>query len=145
LERLQVLAADPEQLSLEVRSFVVAFATFNEELKPYRNLLSGLKTFSPLIDGFDEIDSELSEGRDWLMDYMDEKMDYMTLTENLKETAQGLEAILDGPPVLFREIPQDTPTSMQETLDDVETLGERIWETVREKGYDLFHVLIGAA
>lgn len=144
--RLHDLAADPSKLSLQERKFVVALDAFNHELQAYRSLFADLKTFSPLLDSMDEIENGLEEGMFWTLDYVDGKIEYRDLVSNLREdTAETLQNNLDLSPSLFRKFPDGASKLIEKDREDIETMCERLWEQLRVKGYDLYHVLIGAA
>ena len=143
---IRQLAADPDKLAIQERSYIVAMSQFHEVLEHHRELLSDLKTFSPLLDYIKEIEAGLDEGMGWILDYLDEKIEYLELVENLEEyTADALQDNLLELPILFRVIPQDSLEYVENILDDIENLNERLCKEIQDKGFELYHVLIGAA
>lgn len=142
---IKSLAEDPSSLTLQVRIFVTAINTFQLQLKPYRELLLDLKVFSPLVDYINEIDEGLKEGILWIAACLDEKIDLTELVSNLKnDTAQGFEANLNAVLAQCRYASGDTPIIVQEICDDVDSLCERTREDIRNKGFKLHSILIGA-
>lgn len=143
--RIRKLAADPESIRIYERKYIVAISKFVDQLDDYRELLSGLKIFTPFIDDLDQIEKGLEEGMTWLLDSLDKKLEYGQLLENLKDNvASELESLLD----IQQSLDLDrrfTPGIGEEVIGELELLTERYWESVRKKGYDLYHVLIGAA
>lgn len=145
LQRVFDLADQPEQISLELRSYVIAISWFKRELKLYEKLFGKGNSFAPVRDHLREVGNSLDEGIAWIEAYAQKKIDYAELQENLKDhTATGLEYVLDATPTLFRQWPARTSKQAISLADDLELLVEQIVEEIRRKGYQLYHVLIDA-
>ena len=144
--RLHELAADPSKLALPERNFIVAFCAFDSHLQVYRALFSDLKAFSPAMEYIDEIEEGLEEGILWTLAYVNGEMEYGELESNLRvDTAETLQNKLDLGPRSFNEISRGKSKAFENVIDDVEALSDRLCEQLRDKGYELYHVLIGAA
>jgi hypothetical protein len=146
MARLEVFASDEAKLSPPVRSYIKGIYSFHLALKDYRSQVPALKCFNPVQEYIQEVENSLDEGILLLLDFMGGEADFKDLQWHLQyDTASGLEGHLDSAPVLFVRLPAGIPDSVQDVLDDLETLAEQITEKIRADGYKLHTILIGAA
>ena len=145
LKRFQELASKSEEIPWEyIRRYTVGIASLMDKMERHRCLFAELNTFLPLTNQLDDIQGILEEGAEWLLECIEKKIDWYTAMDNLRRyTASFLEETLDSSPILFRgTIPATTQANVEDLFADVEQLGERLYEEIRLKGYDLYNVLI---
>ncbi len=127
-----------------IRMYAIEIASLMDYMERYRSLFSDLKTFSPLTDKLDEIQSVLEEGVEWLLDCNEKKIDQYTAEDNLRSfTARSLKDTLDSGIIIFRGVTITTPKNIEEVFDDIEQIGERLYEEIQLKGYGLCEVFFG--
>lgn len=144
VDRIHELASNSvSPLSLDQRNYVVGMSRFYIELAAHYRLLKNIKVFHPFIESIDQIDQTLEECLVWILDYVDDKLEFVDLPHPVVDFAQDLPECLDSAPVLFQSLPRDVPTALEYIFNDLEGLNERLWDRVRDAGYELHHVLIG--
>jgi hypothetical protein len=146
LTKIAALASEADQLMPHMRGYVLAIQWFSLQTDQYRNLFRDLATFQSIVEYLDAVQETLHEAVEWIEKYGGDLEEFATLSDFLRDdAASGLESQLDA---MQDFVPGGSPLSTDSThkvMADVETLGERVHDDIRNKGYELHGVLIGAA
>jgi hypothetical protein len=133
-------------MSLPVERLVRPLAAFYQYVNEQQERFHRYKSFKPLMDYMERVLASLEEGIGWLQQHDEDELSYKELQESLTDdTAEGLQEALDSFPRLVRLIPKGTPEDIEGLLNDVQSFVEDVCEDISKRGYDLYHVLIGAA
>lgn len=126
-----------------------ALDTFEDFLDDFSEMYEGRDSFKPMLDHLEGLRSIIESCHEILEDYDDDEADFNDLEDQLKEEiAESLEEELDNPPSVFpgETIAPLNDSSTEKLLDDLMAFADRYYEeNISKKGYELYHVLIGAA
>lgn len=130
-----------------LQRYEVALDEFEQALDDFSTIYEELDSFKPMLEHIEDLRGIIENSHELLEDYDDDEADFDELEEELKhQTCESLQEVLDCPPNILRtvKITQNDP-EIEKVLDDLGELVDRYYEeNIRDKGYSLYHTLIGA-
>jgi hypothetical protein len=140
---ITTLAAS-ETLPYHVRGYAKALEVFDAHLSFHQKLISDLITFQPYQESITNLEAVVNEAREMIRRYLDDKIDEVKLDDLLShDIAESLESVLDNRYRIAH--PKCIADDIATYVYDTEDFTDRIFEDLSENGYNLYHVLIGAA
>lgn len=119
---------------------------FRKLLDCQQEFMIGVKSLRAYSDQLVELNDVVDRAVNYLDMYRNGDWKLADLEFELaSDIGEALEDLLNSSPILVRRFPANMNTEMEGLIEDFQILAERLFEGIRQKGFDLYHILIGAA